>query len=179
MIGAGVVKTEAKLISLSFGGMTSCVLSEFPFSESVEETERRFVRAGVRNGGKGGADRDPEEVVRCLRKGRLESSCSSSATVSGKGRIGLVLWASKDFRMVVSLRLRCIVEGFARSGISKGSSDDGSGVVGAEVKTSEGDRASEVVEAEERAESIDSGGGTSAETGTSGESSSCLVVNHE
>ena len=80
IIGVGVLSREAKLISCARGGAN-------PVGESdkVDETERRFVRAGVRIGYVGGI-LEPVEFRREEGEDEpagLSLSASSSGTVSG------------------------------------------------------------------------------------------------
>lgn len=81
-----------------------------PGSERLEETERRFVRIGVRDGYAGGALDDDEPIVVLvlwvIRGGREGVTSSSSMTVSGC----LVVEVEEDraaaLRIVLSLGLR-------------------------------------------------------------------------
>lgn len=100
MIGAGVMSKDEKLRSASFCGAGNVgifsvpvivdVVCSFSGSERVEDTERRFVRAGVRTVCTGGAAERPEELVRwrwrlsgISRAMSSSSSWLSSVTVSG------------------------------------------------------------------------------------------------
>lgn len=79
IIGVGVVRSDAKSISRLVGrGIGECTFSVVgdAGSERVDDTERRFVRAGVRMGWPGGAFDEFEDICRTGKGEGLRGSSS-------------------------------------------------------------------------------------------------------
>lgn len=145
MIGVGVVSNEAKSESrperLGKGVDALSVVGE-PDSERIDDTERRFVRAGVRRGCDGGGTLEWPDQIRgegALYLGRF-SPFSSITTV---GCLSPVFANREDrdsrsdggvLRIVELLGWRCNEppEIMLLAALSKGSLRDSSGVVGVE-----------------------------------------------
>jgi len=120
MIGAGVFSKDAKSCGGS-GAIGFSVVGEDD-SDSVDDTERRFVRTGVRMGSAGGS-LDVEDVGERWREGgRLPAGgmdngnklvliiAGSSSTVSGGPFLFRIFWLPSEpgLRIVLWLGLRWI-----------------------------------------------------------------------
>jgi hypothetical protein len=147
MIGVGVDSNEAKSdCPERFGkGVDALSVTGEPDSERIDDTERRFVRAGVRRGcdgggalALGGPDQRRDEEALFM----VWSSSFSSVTVVGDGlstafinRIGRDSSSEADvLRIVELLGWRCNepLDKMILAVLSKGSLIDSSGVVGVE-----------------------------------------------
>lgn len=143
MIGVGVVSNEAKSESRpeALGkGVDGLSVGE-PVSDRIDDTERRFVRAGVRRGCDGGATLELERADQRRGEGALylgRSSLFSSTTVAGcvltnrEGRDSIS--GTGVLRIVELLGWRCNepLDGTLLAVLSNGSLINSSGVVGVE-----------------------------------------------
>lgn len=116
MIGEGVLSSETKSVVVLCGIGKVGVLSDVgdAGSDRMDDTERRFVRAGVRTVCMGGA-RELDEPVRrggssIVTSSCSSCSCSSSRTVSGwcwreEEAAGLAVEAISKWSPCTSLRI--------------------------------------------------------------------------
>ena len=144
MIGVGVDSNEAKSESRPerFGkGVDALSVAGEPGSERIDDTERRFVRAGVRIGCDGGGALVREGPDQRRGEGGGRSSSFSSITVVGCLSAVFASREGRDsrsevnvLRIVELLGWRCNepLDRIRLAVLSKGSFGDSSGVVGVE-----------------------------------------------